>query len=168
MLDDSTQSKVAGRFAVAPMPAARDAPGGRPTAALGGSPLAVNAFTEHPREAWLLLAYLTAPEQMLERAQVVGQFPTRPAVWDDPRLARALKVPVAEVRAAVASATPRPATPVYTELSDLLQVQLHRALAGQVAPAAALAEAAREMDALLERTGVRAMMRGASPAGASR
>ncbi|HEU4700720.1 MAG TPA: ABC transporter substrate-binding protein [Gemmatimonadales bacterium] len=168
MLADSTQSKVAGRFAVATMPASRTAPHGHPTAALGGSPLAINAWTEHPREAWLLLAYLVAPEQMLERARVVGQFPTRTAVWDDPRLAQALRIPVAEARAAVTSAMARPATPVYTELSDLLQVQLHRALAGQAEPAAALHTAARDIDALLERTGVRAMMRGAPVPGATR
>jgi len=163
LLEDSTRSKVAGRFAVAPMPAAAGAAGGRPTATLGGSQLAINAHTEHPREAWTLLAFLLAPEQMLERAQVVGQFPTRPALYDDPRLGRALRIPVAQVRAAVASATPRPATPVYTELSGLLQVQLHRALSGQIEPAAALRAAAREMDALLERTGVREMMLGGRP-----
>jgi multiple sugar transport system substrate-binding protein len=163
LLEDSTQSKVAGRFAVAPMPAAADAAGGRPTATLGGSQLAINAHTEHPREAWTLLAFLLAPEQMLERAQVVGQFPTRPALYDDPRLAEALRIPVAQVRAAVASATPRPATLVYTELSGILQVQLHRALSGQTEPSAALRAAAREMDALLERTGVRDMMLGARP-----
>ena len=37
----------------------------------------------------------------------------------------------------------RPATPVYSELSDILQVSLHRALSGQQEPAAALREAAR-------------------------
>jgi multiple sugar transport system substrate-binding protein len=92
---------------------------------------------------------------MLERARVVGQFPTRPALYDDPRLDTALQVPAADARAAVASATPRPATPVYTELSGILQVQLHRALTGQVEPQAALRQAAREMNALLDRTGAR-------------
>jgi multiple sugar transport system substrate-binding protein len=152
LLQDSAQSRVTGRFSVAPMPAGA---GGRPTGALGGSQLAVNAHAEHPEAAWELLEFLLGAEQMLERARVVGQFPTRPALYDDPRLDTALQVPAADARAAVASATPRPATPVYTELSGILQVQLHRALTGQVEPQAALRQAAREMNALLDRTGAR-------------
>jgi hypothetical protein len=43
-------------------------------------------------------------------------------------------------------------TPLYSQLSELLQVALHRALAGQVDPAIALADAAREMNELQRRT----------------
>ena len=92
LMNDSAASKVAGRYAVAPMPGAA---GGRPTAALGGAQLAINANSPHPDAAWALIEYLTRPEQMLERARVVGQFPTRPALYDDPRLARSLEIPVA-------------------------------------------------------------------------
>jgi multiple sugar transport system substrate-binding protein len=51
-------------------------------------------------------------------------------------------------------AVPRPVTPVYTQLSEILQVQLHRALTKQIAPAPALAEAAKEMQQLLDRSGL--------------
>ena len=151
LMNDSTQSRVAGRFAVSTMPGA---PGGHPTAALGGSELAINAFTEHPREAYALAAYLTAPAQMLERAEMTGQFPTRPALYDDARLAAALPIPVGQVRQAIAHATARPVTPVYTELSGILQIALHDALSGQATPAAALHDAAREMTAVLVRSGL--------------
>jgi ABC-type glycerol-3-phosphate transport system substrate-binding protein len=156
-MSDAARSRVAGKFATAPMPAA---PGGRPTAALGGAPLAINARTEFPEAAFTLVTYLTAPEQMLERAAAVQQFPTRPAMYDDARLRSALSVPVEQVRRAIESATPRPVTPVYTELSDILQIELHRALAGQTSPADALHSAADRMNALLERTGVRRLMAG--------
>ena len=151
LMNDSAESRVAGRFAVSTMPGA---PGGHPTAALGGSELAINAFTEHPREAYALAAYLTAPAQMLERAEMTGQFPTRPALYDDPRLAAALPIPVDQVRQAIAHATARPVTPVYTELSGILQIALHDALSGQSAPAAALHDAARKMTAVLVRSGL--------------
>src|SRR5688500_3554691 len=73
-------SKVAGRFAVSPMPAQ---PGdGHPTAALGGSQLAINARTTHEEAAWALVEYLTAADQMRERARVVGQFPSRAALYE--------------------------------------------------------------------------------------
>jgi multiple sugar transport system substrate-binding protein len=151
LMQDSAQSRVAGRFAVAPMPAAA---GGRSTAALGGSQLAINRNAEHPEAAWAVIEYLTRPEQMLERARVVGQFPTRRAVYDGPELAAALSIPPADARRVIERAVPRPPTPVYTQLSEILQIHLHRALTRQRAPAAALAEAQREMQRLLDRAGL--------------
>jgi multiple sugar transport system substrate-binding protein len=151
LMQGSAASRVAGHYAVAAMPAA---PGGRPTATLGGAQLAINANSDHPEAAWAVIEYLTRPEQMLERARVVGQFPTRPALYDDPALARALTIPPAQARTVIEHAVPRPVTPVYTELSEILQIDLHRALTRQQEPAAALAHAAREMQALLDRVGL--------------
>ncbi len=151
LMQDSASSRAAGRYAVAVMPAAA---GGRPTAALGGQQLAINAHSDHPEAAWAVIEYLTRPAQMLERARGVGQFPTRPAMYDDPALARALSIPAAQARRIIEHAVPRPVTPVYTQLSDILQIDLHRALTRQQAPAAALAHAAAEMQALLDRVGL--------------
>jgi multiple sugar transport system substrate-binding protein len=151
LMEDSTQSRVAGRFAVAPMPGSV---ADRPTASLGGQQLAINAETEHPAAAYELIAFLTAPQQMLERAQSVGEYPTRLALYDDPRLQHALPIPAATARQIVEHAVPRPVTPVYTELSELLQIWLHRALTGQSSPAQALAGASAQMDELLQRVGL--------------
>ncbi|MBA3343873.1 MAG: ABC transporter substrate-binding protein [Gemmatimonadales bacterium] len=151
LMQDSAQSRVAGRFAVAPMPATPD---GTPTAALGGAQLAINRNTEHPEAAWRVIDYLTRPEQMLERARVVGQFPTRAALYDDPELAAALSIPPAQARRVIEHAVARPVTPIYTQLSDILQVHLHRALTRQREPAAALAQAQAEMQQLLNRVGL--------------
>jgi ABC-type glycerol-3-phosphate transport system substrate-binding protein len=150
-MQDSTASRVAGRFAVAPMPAG---PGGRHTAAFGGAQLAINAFSPEAQAAWRVIDYLTRPEQMLERAEIVGQFPTRTGVYDDPALAEALAISPAQAREIVEAAVPRPVTPVYTQLSEILQIQLHRALSGQAEPAAALGRAASEMQALLDKAGL--------------
>jgi multiple sugar transport system substrate-binding protein len=152
LLSDTSESRVAGRFAVSPMPAA---PGGHPTATLGGAQLAINAHSDVPDAAYRLIAFLTAPEQMLKRAEVVGQYPSRTALFDDPRLAAALAIPVEQVRRVIENAEPRPVTPIYSQLSELLQIQLHRALTRQTTPEAALSAAAREMNALIERTRVR-------------
>jgi hypothetical protein len=71
-----------------------------------------------------------------------------------------LDVPPADARRAIESATPRPVIPIWTQLSELLQIQLHRALARQTSPEEALRNAAREMNALIERTRVRELMAG--------
>ena len=155
VMSDPRQSRVAGKYAVGPLPAA---PGGRPTTALGGAQLAINARSEAPGAAYALVAFLTAAEQMLERAEALGQFPTRPALYDDPRLRAALAIPAEQARRAIESSTPRPVTPIYSELSEMLQIHLHRALVRQSTPDAALRMAAREMNRLIDATRVRELM----------
>ena len=163
-MSDTAQSKVAGKFTVSPIPASGTAPTGHSTAALGGAQLAINAYTEFPDAAYKLIAYLTAPEQMLERAQAVGQYPTRTGLYDDARLRGAITIPLDNARRAIESATPRPVTPIYTELSEILQIELHRALVRQAEPREALDAAAAKINALIERTGMRKLMQGASKA----
>jgi multiple sugar transport system substrate-binding protein len=151
LLQDAERSRVAGRFAVAPFPRAE---GGLPAAALGGSQLAINANSDVPEAASRLLEFLLAPEQMLERARRVGQYPPRPSLYAPGVLDAALPIPPAEARAAIERAVARPASPVYTELSEVLQVWLHRALSGQTEPRDALQAAARAMRATLARAGL--------------
>jgi multiple sugar transport system substrate-binding protein len=159
LMSDSSASRVAGKYAVAPMPAAQ---GGAPSAALGGQQLAINAYSAHPDAAYRLVAYLTAPPQMLERARIAGSFPPRRSLYDEPALDTALGIPAASARAVLEHATPRPVTPIYSQLSELLQIELHRALTGQAPPADALKEAARAMEALVERTQVRTLAAGSA------
>jgi len=151
LVDDPATSRVAGRVAVSAWPAAA---GGMATAALGGAVLAVNAGSERPDAAYALVEFLTQPAQMLERARVAGQFPARPALYATAALAEALPIPVDQARAVIERAVPRPVTPVYSQLSEILQIAVHRALTGQQPPGPALREAATAMRALLVRTGL--------------
>jgi multiple sugar transport system substrate-binding protein len=144
-------SRVAGRFGVTAMPPAA---GGHSAAALGGSQLAVNAHSDHPEVAYRLVAFLTAPAQMLERAQLAGELPARRSLYAQHALAEVLPFPAATAERIIGSAVARPATPVYAELSDILQVHVHRCLSGQESSAAALHAATREIDALFERVGL--------------
>ncbi|HEX3702675.1 MAG TPA: ABC transporter substrate-binding protein [Vicinamibacterales bacterium] len=148
LMEDPAQSRVAGHFAVAPMPGG---PGGRASGALGGSTLAINAFSDQPDEAYQLIDFLLQPEQVIERARVAGQFPSLRALYDDGALGHILQIPPAEAKRLIAAAVPRPVTPVYTELSAILQVSLHRALTRQQEPREALHDAASAMRALLAR-----------------
>jgi multiple sugar transport system substrate-binding protein len=72
-------------------------------------------------------------------------------LYDTAALQAALKVPAAEARRIIETAVPRPVTPVYTQLSSILQVSVHRALTRQQEPRTALAAAAAEIRALLSR-----------------
>lgn len=147
-MEDRSQSAVAGRFAVSAMPGTDR---GAPAAALGGSGLAINAHSDQLDEAYLLIDYLLQPEQMIDRARIAGQYPPRPALYETKELAAALPIPPADALAVIERATPRPVTPLYNQLSELLQVSLHRALTRQQTPRDALREAAASMRALLAR-----------------
>ena len=152
LLQDGAQSRVAGRFAVAPFPAGDGRTPGR--RARRRPARRQRAGARHPGLAEALVRFLTAPEQMIERARVAAQLPARRSLYDDPALAAALPIPLDRVRAALDAAVARPVTPVYTELSEILQVRLHRALSGQATPGGALHDAAAEMRALLARSGL--------------
>jgi ABC-type glycerol-3-phosphate transport system substrate-binding protein len=151
LLQDAARSRVAGRFAIAPVPSA---PGGAPTAALGGSVLAVNAFSEDRDVAYALIDYLLQPTQLLERARLTGEYPPCPEMYETQALGDALKMNPGDARRVIEGAVARPATPVYTELSEVLQIALHRALTDQQDPRAALREAAASMREILDRAGL--------------
>jgi len=121
----------------------------------------VASFESFGRLLFEILKFSTlSPEQMLERAQAVGQYPTRPSLYSDPRMRGTIGIPLENARRAIESATPRPVTPIYTELSEILQIELHRALVRQVEPQEALNSAAARINALIERTGMRKLMSG--------
>ena len=151
LLADRSASRVAGKFAVALMP---HTAGGTPVATLGGQQLAINARSRQPKAAYALVEYMTSPDQMLERARIAGEYPARPALYDRTELRAALGAPPEQIRRIIEHAVPRPVTPVYAELSELLQVHVHRALTRQQQPAAALHEAADAMNELLVRAGL--------------
>jgi multiple sugar transport system substrate-binding protein len=153
LLQEPARSRVAGRVAAGAFPGEQ---GAETAAALGGAQLAVNAHSSQPQLAFALAEFLAAPEQMLERARVAAQLPARLSLYEDGSLEGALPIPIPPVRRALDAAIPRPVTPVYSELSEILQVSLHRALTGQQQPAAALAEAAANMRTLLTRSGLAA------------
>jgi multiple sugar transport system substrate-binding protein len=111
--------------------------------------LAVNAYSDQPEAAYQLIDYLLQPEQMIERARVAGQYPTRPALYATAALADALTIPPGDALNIIERAVARPVTPVYSELSEILQISLHRALTRQQAPRDALQAAATAMRALL-------------------
>ncbi|MBC7171554.1 MAG: extracellular solute-binding protein, partial [Polyangiaceae bacterium] len=144
-------SRVRGRFGVMAMPAG---PEGRPAATLGGSQLAINANTDQPEAARRVVRFLLAPAQMLERARAVGQFPPRRSLYRTRELALALPIAPERVQAIIESSVARPSIPVYAELSDILQIHLHRCLSGQEGTEDALRRAASEIDALLSRVGL--------------
>ena len=122
---------------------------GHPSAAtLGGWQLGVNRYSKHPQAAERLAHYLTSPAAQKALALAYGYNPPRRALYQDPELLAAQPF-LAELRAVYEHARPRPVTPRYVRLSQVLQSELSGALAGLKPPEQALADAQREIEAIL-------------------
>ncbi len=151
LMERAPGSAVTGRFAVGVWPRT---PAGRPAATLGGAQLAINARSDVPEAAWQLVEFLTAHPQMVERVEATGQLPPRRSLYGEARVADSLPMDARTALELVEAAVVRPVTPVYAELSEILQIALHRTLTGQAEPAPALAGAAEEIRTLFVRTGL--------------
>ena len=144
--NDPARSRVAGHVGVAPLPRFE---GGASAAALGGWQYGISAFSEHPDEAFAFVAWMTSEEAQRRLALEASLAPTRVALYDDPAVLER-NPPFADRGAAFRAAVPRPVTPTYPAVSDVLQRYFSQALAGPSDDLEALARpAAAEIDRLL-------------------
>jgi multiple sugar transport system substrate-binding protein len=139
-------SVLRGKVGLAPLPSSSGEPG---PGVLGGYQLAVNALVDPDRRdlAVALVSHLTSTEANVRMAIAYGRSPARRAAYDDPRLASEAPL-VAALRPAFERALPRPVTPYYMMLSDVLQGEFSAAITGVRKPVEALARAQALVDHL--------------------
>ena len=126
-------SKVAGRFAVAPIPG----PNGPGAANLGGRNLAISAFAEHKATALDFITFMADGAQQKANALATAQAPTVAALYDDPDLTE--KYPyLPTLKAAIEKARPRPSVVRYGDLTSAVQDAVYDALKGTAGPGQAL------------------------------
>lgn len=130
-------SSVRGKVAVAPLPTLDGKPG---AGALGGWLLAVNVRSPNRRAAAALVEHLTSAEANVVLALSYARVPPRPAVFADPRFREGAPF-LATLLPALERARPRPLTPAYLLLSDVLQSEFSAAIVGVRPPAEALGRA---------------------------
>jgi trehalose/maltose transport system substrate-binding protein len=145
--EDPKQSKIAGRVGVSSLPSF---PGGPSVSTLGGWQLAISRFSRQPDLAWKFVALLTGPEMQKEIALHLGRAPTRTALYQDsaiisqnPQFKSLFKI--------FLDAVPRPRTPVYAPLSNIMQRYFSSAIAVPNSDIDELAGlAARDMNRVLD------------------
>ena len=124
------------------------APGHQTGGTLGNWGLSMLKGTPHPQEAAAVLAWLTGPESQRQLAMREGYAPTWTSLYDDAELRRQQPL-LAIQRQALAHAVLRPPSPLYSQLSDVLQRQLNGLISGRGNAAQAMAEAQRQSQAVL-------------------
>jgi len=135
-------SKVKGKVGIAALPGFEE---GRGASTLGGWQLGINRFSEHPEEAGRLIKFLTSYEAQKYMALNIGYKPTRIALYDDEELKNAQ--PLLDTFYHIfLKAKPRPVTPYYMMISQVLQSEFSSILLGVKEPAEALSSAKRKID----------------------
>jgi multiple sugar transport system substrate-binding protein len=126
-------------------------PTGKPQASLGGDDLVMNAKSTHQAAAWEFIKYLTSDQAQIARAIAAGDPPSVKSAYTAKLYAAA---PYFKQEQAVFNvATPRPVTPVYTQISSQFQTMISSVLSGQATPSSALATAAPTVKQLQQTSG---------------
>jgi multiple sugar transport system substrate-binding protein len=140
-LFQAEDSPLRNRVGIAAVPGSPGHPG-VPT--LGGWHLGINRFSKYPQLAWELIAFLTSAESQRHLSAAGGLKPTRVSVYHDARVQQddpslALFFPLLQ------SARPRPVTPFYLMLSQVLQGEISAAVTGIKPVDEALRDAERQI-----------------------
>jgi multiple sugar transport system substrate-binding protein len=112
-------------------------PTGSPQASLGGDDLVMNAKSTHQAAAWKFIQYLTSDQAQIARAIAAGDPPAVKSAYSAKLYAAAPYF--RQEQAVFAVATPRPVTPVYTQISSQLQTMISSVLSGHSRPSGRIA-----------------------------
>jgi len=137
-------SLVRGRVGVCALPGSA---GHASAATLGGWHLGVNAFSRRPALAERLAAHLAGAPAQKALALAYGYSPPRRSLYADPELTAARPF-LASLGSLLDAARPRPVSPNYVALSQVLQSEFSAVLCGLRSPETALAAIERARLAL--------------------
>jgi multiple sugar transport system substrate-binding protein len=117
------------------------------TSLAGGSSLVVFRGSQHQREAWALIEYLSAPEQQATFYRLAEDLPARRSAWSDSAIAG--NPYMTAFARQLRTVRPTPQVPEWDQITDLITSYGERAVRGVTTPTAALAELNRDVDGVL-------------------
>lgn len=140
-------SSLQGKVGVAPLPHLE---GYSSSATLGGWQLAVSSYSRHPLEAARLARFLTSAKAQKVLSLHLGSNPTLASLYQDGELLA--KRPFMQALYEVfVHAEPRPVTPLYPRISQILQREVSLLIATRKNPETAADDAARELTEVFRR-----------------
>jgi multiple sugar transport system substrate-binding protein len=119
---------------------------GTPAAALGGDNLMVASKSAHTPADLEFIKYMTSAAVEDTRAESAGDPPANNSAYTPALYAAAPYFK--QEQAVYADTVSRPSSPIYTNISSVLQTMVSSVLAGQSTPSAALASAQSQIKAL--------------------
>ena len=147
-LGNAAGSKVAGKFDITAMPHGGSGTVGH--SCVGGWNMAINAFSKNPDAAWSFIKYMLGPSAQKQLA-IKGSFtPALKSVYDDADV-KAKQPLFTKLQPILQYSLPRPVSPVYPDLSNIIQNHVHQALTKVASPAAALSAMQSELQTLVSK-----------------
>lgn len=147
LANDPSQSKIVDKVGVAPLPAGDKGH----AAALGGWMVGINKFSKHKKEAWEFVKFMTGPEGQKIAAIHGALAPTIPALYEDKEIIE--KNPFFAEKGfqeGIEAAVARPVAANYPEVSEVIQIELSKAIAKEVTPEQAVQNLEKGLKAVLD------------------
>ena len=145
----SESSAVKGRVGVSTMVAQ---PGASPAATLGSWGLSLLRGSARPESTVEAFKFLTSVDSQRYLYTNFGYTPTQNAVFKDQKLLKN-HPSLASIGEALSFARSRPETPLYAQVSDVLQRKLSTTLTGMTSPTAGMEQAERSTEQVLDAAG---------------
>jgi len=147
-LGNASSSKIAGKFDIHSIPFGGSNTTGH--SCVGGWNMAINAFSKNQDASWSFIKYmLSAPAQKV--LAIKGSFtPALQSVYNDPDV-KAKQPLFTKLQPILQNSLPRPVSPVYPDLSNIVQTHVHQALTKAVSPADALSALQSELQTLVSK-----------------
>ncbi len=121
-------SQVKGNVGVAPLPAFE---GHESATCVGGWQWAINPYSENKEVAFEVVRFFASPEFQRDLAIEGSRIPVRSALFEDPEVLAA-NPHFAQFYDVIINARPRPVTPFYSEVSELIRSTMNAFLAGSL------------------------------------
>ncbi|MDM8098822.1 ABC transporter substrate-binding protein [Oceanobacillus oncorhynchi] len=145
--NDEARSEVAGNVDIAPIPAGDEGS----TSALGGWMAMINRYSEHPEESWELVKFLASEEGQKIGAVEGARAPTVESLYNDPEVQEAGPLfSNPSFVEGLSVAVPRPVSPIYPEISEIIQIEVSRVLTGEQTAEEAVENMEAQLEAALE------------------
>ncbi len=145
--EDPDESRVVGKIANTAIPGGTHAG----SSEIGHWTMGIMASSENIQEAFDFMVWATSAEQIKISAGR-GNPPVRFSVFTDPELtAQDQFRHYPNLMTAIQYSTPRPRHPKWPEIENAFGVELSKAVAGVITPAEALANAQKEIEAIVAR-----------------
>jgi trehalose/maltose transport system substrate-binding protein len=140
------ESPIKDEFAITTLPGYG---GKKASGVIGGYNLAISAYSDEPEAALEFADFITQPEPQRIMASKASLPPTLSQTYEDPTVQKALPFAL-DLRKAVEQAQPRPASPVYTQISEAIYKNVYAALSGQTSPNSAVSTMSSQIDKALQ------------------
>ena len=124
-------------------------PSGPAASIAGGSSLVLSASSNHPREAWQLIEYLSRTDTAARFHELTGDLPPRRSNWSAPRLAN--DVYAQAFRQQFERVKPAPKVPEWERIATEMRLVAERVTHGELTVDQAVVALDAKADHILEK-----------------